>query len=95
MIAGRVVFGLGGESLSVSQSAVISQWFKGKELAMALGFNLSVSRLGSVVNGLVVPTIYNDNHMNRLGIALLVGFFVCVFSLVCAICLVLIDRKAD
>ena len=33
--------------------------------------------------------------MNRLGIALLVGFFVCVFSLVCAFFLVLLDRKAD
>lgn len=55
MIAGRVVFGLGGESLSVSQSAIISKWFKGKELAMALGFNLSISRLGSVINGFVVP----------------------------------------
>jgi MFS family permease len=95
MIAGRVVFGLGGESLSVAQSAIVSKWFKGKELAMALGLNLSISRLGSVINGIVVPQIYNSDHLNRLGIALLVGFFVCVFSLVCAIFLVLLDKKAD
>ena len=61
----------------------MSKWFKGKELAMALGLNISVSRLGSVVNGFVVPKIYNDKNPDNLGIALLVGFFVCVFSLVC------------
>lgn len=39
---------------------MVSKWFKGKELAMALGLNISVSRLGSVVNGIILPQIYND-----------------------------------
>ena len=30
MLAGRVVFGLGGACMSVGQSAIISNWFKGK-----------------------------------------------------------------
>ena len=62
---------------------------------MALGLNLSISRLGSVVNGIVIPTIYNDEHTNMLGFALLVGFFVCVFSLICALLLIMLDKKAD
>ena len=62
---------------------------------MALGLNLSISRLGSVVNGIVIPTIYNDQHTNMLGFALLVGFFVCVFSLICALLLIMLDKKAD
>lgn len=95
MIAGRVIFGLGGESLSVAQSAIVSKWFKGKELAMALGLNISISRLGSVVNGMVIPKIYDSQHLNRLGLALLVGFFVCIFSFICAVFLVLLDRHAD
>jgi nitrate/nitrite transporter NarK len=33
--------------------------------------------------------------LNRLGLALLVGFFVCIFSFVCAVFLVLLDRHAD
>eukprot|EP00965_Chrysotila_dentata_P080085 2642379-Pleurochrysis_carterae.AAC.1 len=33
---------------NASQSSVVAQWFQGKELAMALGVNLSFSRLGSV-----------------------------------------------
>jgi MFS family permease len=55
MLAGRVVFGMGGESMQVAQSSIISLWFKGKELAFALGLNLSIARLGSVINGVIVP----------------------------------------
>lgn len=32
MLVGRVIFGLGGESLCVGQSTIIAQWFDGKEL---------------------------------------------------------------
>ena len=33
MLLGRVVFGLGGENLTVAQSAVLAQWFVGKEVS--------------------------------------------------------------
>lgn len=39
MILGRVLFGA-GESLGVAQSAITIKYFRGKELAMALGINL-------------------------------------------------------
>lgn len=71
--------------MSVGQSAIVSKWFKGKELSMALGLNISVSRLGSVINGIIIPQIYNSQHTDKLGIALLIGFFVCIFSLLCAL----------
>lgn len=35
MLAGRVLFGLGGESLCVGQSTIVAQWFEGKELGAA------------------------------------------------------------
>jgi hypothetical protein len=74
---------------------IIAKWFKGRELALAMGLDISISRLASVVNGFVIPTIYNDQHLDRLGLALLVGLFVCVFSFICSIFLILLDRKAD
>jgi len=92
MLIGRVVFGLGGESMSVAQSAIVTVWFKGKELAMALGVNLSVSRLGSVINANTVPPLYADYS---LGFALLVGSLICVYSFVNAIGLVSIDLWAE
>ena len=62
MLLGRVVFGLGGESLSVSSSALISSWFAGKELALALGINLSFSRLGSVANDIWSPASFSRGY---------------------------------
>ena len=70
----------------------MSQWFKGKELAFAFGINLSVSRLGSVINGIVEPKIADSSSV---GAALWVGFGVCVFSWFCGLVLAAIDKYAD
>jgi len=92
MIAGRVVFGMGGECMNVAQSSIVSVWFKGKELAFALGVNMSISRLGSVLNAAIVPSIYDSRG---LGAALMVGFMICVFSLFTALGLVWLDRRRE
>jgi len=47
MAAGRLVFGLGAESMIVAITTVLGRWFKGKELSFAFGLNLTLARLGS------------------------------------------------
>ncbi len=47
MATGRLVFGLGAESLIVSVTTALAKWFKGKELSFAFGINLTIARLGS------------------------------------------------
>ena len=47
MSAGRLVFGLGAESMIVAATTIIARWFKGKELSFAFGLNLTLARLGS------------------------------------------------
>ena len=47
MATGRLIFGLGAESLIVAVTTVIAKWFKGKELSFAFGLNLTIARLGS------------------------------------------------
>jgi MFS family permease len=47
MATGRLVFGLGAESLIVSVTTAIAKWFRGKELSFAFGVNLTIARLGS------------------------------------------------
>jgi MFS family permease len=47
MLVGRLVFGLGAESLIVAVTTAIAKWFKGKELSFAFGINLTIARLGS------------------------------------------------
>lgn len=78
--------------MSVAQSAIVTVWFKGKELAFALGVNISVARLGSVIMGATVPPLYNNYS---LGVALLCGTFICFFSLLCAFGLISVDAYAE
>lgn len=47
MAIGRLVFGLGAESMIVAVTTVIGRWFKGKQLSFAFGLNLTLARLGS------------------------------------------------
>lgn len=47
MAIGRLVFGLGAESMIVAITTVIGRWFKGKQLSFAFGLNLTLARLGS------------------------------------------------
>ena len=47
ILAGRFLLGLGAEPLIVAATTVLAKWFSGRELGLAFGLNLSVSRLGS------------------------------------------------
>lgn len=47
MSAGRLIFGLGAESMIVAITTILARWFKGKELSFAFGLNLTIARLGS------------------------------------------------
>jgi MFS family permease len=56
MLVGRIIFGLGNGSLTIVQNKITAFWFKGHELALAFGFTMSLSRLGSVLNFNLSPT---------------------------------------
>jgi MFS family permease len=47
MALGRLLFGLGAESMIVAVTAALGQWFGGKQLGFAFGLNLSIARAGS------------------------------------------------
>lgn len=92
MFVGRVIYGFGGESLSVGNSALLAQWFAGKELAFAFGLNLSIARLGSVINNLVSPQMSN---MSGVVFALWFGALVCGISFFCTSLIIPIDKGLD
>jgi MFS family permease len=47
MAAGRLIFGLGAESMIVAVTVAIGQWLVGRQLGFAFGVNLSIARAGS------------------------------------------------
>ena len=81
MAAGRLIFGLGGESMIVAVTAVLGHWFRGRQLGFAFGVNLAIARAGSYAADLS-PTwagwAYNSGWRAPLLIA--VGFAVVSFG---------------
>ena len=49
MSLGFFLFGLGAETSIVVVSKVVVKWFKGKELALALGLNIAIARFGTAL----------------------------------------------
>lgn len=47
MVLGRLLFGLGAETMSVAVTVGFAQWFTGRHFALLLALNISVSRMGS------------------------------------------------
>ncbi|HEX2569040.1 MAG TPA: MFS transporter [Polyangia bacterium] len=47
MLLGRMIYGVGAESILVVNNKVLARWFKGRELAFAYGLNLTIMRLGT------------------------------------------------
>lgn len=81
LFVGRFVFGAGSESLVVAQSAIIARWFKGKELALAFGISLTISRLGTLFSFNTEQTI--ASYFGDYRYALWAAALLCGFSLLC------------
>ncbi|MCX7880563.1 MAG: MFS transporter [Ignavibacteria bacterium] len=79
MAAGRLIFGLGSESLIVSITTTLAKWFKGKELSFAFGLNLTIARLGSFA-ALNSPSWAKDLYVSWQG-PLIVSFVAAFVSL--------------
>ncbi|KAK9696554.1 hypothetical protein K7432_012402, partial [Basidiobolus ranarum] len=90
---GRLLLGIGGESLGVAQARITFHWFNTKELGFALGINLCFARLGSVFNDLISPYIA-EKH-GGVNVASCFGLAMCVFSGFCALLFILADYAGE
>ncbi|MBI5022451.1 MAG: MFS transporter [Ignavibacteriales bacterium] len=93
MASGRLIFGLGAESMIVAITTIIARWFKGKQLAFAFGLNLTIARLGSFM-ALNAPSwgrsLY-DYWQSPLWITVGAG----VFAVICIIVFYIMDVYAN
>ena len=93
MATGRLIFGLGAESLIVAVTTILARWFKGKELSFAFGINLTIARLGSfaALNSPTWAKAYFVNWQLPMFIALIAG----IISVVSVIIYIGLDRNAE
>jgi MFS family permease len=89
MYVGRFIFGLGGESFTVANSALLAEWFRGGELAFAFGVNLSIARLGSVINNVASPALTSEVD---IVFACWFGTLLCGLGVVCVLVVFPIDH---
>jgi MFS family permease len=93
MATGRLIFGLGAESMIVAVTTSIARWFKGNQLSFAFGLNLTIARLGSFL-ALNSPSwaagFYNKGWQFPLYISASAG----VFALICILLYYLADYFA-
>src|SRR5579859_4890583 len=93
MATGRLLFGLGAESLIVAVTTAVAKWFRGKELSFAFGINLMLARCGSFA-AQFSPTWARsayDNWRNPLLISIAFGSL-CVIG---AIIYWILEAKAE
>jgi len=84
MAGGRLIFGLGAESMIVAITTIIARWFKGKELSFAFGLNLTVARLGSflALNSPSWGRSFYEHWQTPLWISVFAGVSAVVFILI-------------
>jgi len=91
LFLGRFIFGAGSEPLIVAQSAILSRWFRNKELALSFGISLTVSRLGSLF-AFNTGELFSQ-HFGSYRAALLVAFGACGLSLLSNLVYIAMDRR--
>jgi MFS family permease len=90
---GRFVFGAGSEPLVVAQSAMLARWFKNKEMAMAFGVQLTVSRLGSLF-AFNTGELFSS-HFGSFRFALLAALGACALSFLGNLFYIVLDKRAE
>lgn len=63
---GCMLFGLGSEIAGVSVTRSIAKWFKGRNMALAMGLQLAIARFGTATAILVAPMIVKQKAIGEM-----------------------------
>ena len=63
---GCMLFGLGSEIAGVSVTRSIAKWFKGRNMALAMGLQLAIARFGTATAILVAPMIVKQKALGEV-----------------------------
>ena len=64
--AGCMLFGLGSEIAGVSVTRSIAKWFKGRNMALAMGLQLAIARFGTATAILIAPMIVTQKAAGEM-----------------------------
>jgi len=94
---GFMIFGCGVEMAGITVSRGIVKWFKGKELALAMGSEMALARLGVATCMIFSPLIAKANIMGGADVShsAAFGVILLMIALIMFIAYFFMDRKLD
>ena len=90
---GFAIFGVGAEMFGITANKAVIRWFKGKELALAIGLNTSVGRIGTALAMFTpIPLV---NWTKDLSAPIILSILLLCVGLISFIFFAVFDRKLD
>jgi MFS family permease len=102
-LTGRLIFGMGMQSMIFVQVAFIKDWFVGKNLNFALGVINSLPLCGEIINAYAAPAFYQEHaakiHCDKCfkgyGFAFYMGMVLVITCFCIVLIVIAIDYKAQ
>ncbi len=89
---GFAIFGVGTEAAGITVSKAIVRWFKGKELALAMGLQMSIARMGTALAlAISLPLALNFNYSAPI----LLAFILMFISVIAFVMYIVLDLRLD
>ena len=90
---GYALFGVGIETAGVTVSKIIVRWFKGKEMALAMGLEMATSRLGTALA--LSITVPFATYFQSISAPILLCLVMLCVGLITFLVFCVMDRKLD
>ena len=91
---GYAVFGVGVEIAGITVSKIIVKWFKGKEMALAMGLEMATARVGTGLAIGITPLLCRAFD-NSISMPILIGLILLCIGLLSFIVFVVMDKRRD
>ncbi len=93
---GFSIFGMGAEIAGITVSKVIVKWFTGYELALAMGLQVAMARIGTAMAlGFSLPLAKSLPQLGPVSGSVLVGVICLMAGFICYIVYCVMDKKLD
>lgn len=90
---GFAIFGVGVEVAGITVSKTIVKWFKGKEMALAMGLEMATARIGTALAlSTSVPIAEHFGHVSK---PILIALLLLCIGLIGFIVYIFMDKKLD
>lgn len=93
IVVARVVFGIGSGLIVTMQESLLSKWFRTKHLSIAIGLQLSISRLSTFLGTLVANPVAEST--GDWVWAFWLSFILCCFSILMNLIYALVVRRLE